>query len=88
MSHFRYNLYISWAQVFQQMCREKKIPEKRDSIFSKMKTIRLMSLLIGIDNCVILCGRLAREALARVLRAIGGVAQALSEQGGGVINSD
>ena len=81
MSHFRYNLYISWAQVFQQMCREKKIPEKRDSIFSKMKTIRLTSGLIGIDNRVILCGRLAWEALAGVLRTVGGVAQAFSEQG-------
>ena len=39
MLHVQYILYIPWAQVFQQMCREKKIPEKRDSIFSKMKTI-------------------------------------------------
>ena len=61
------------------MCCEKKIQEQRDSIFSNMKTIRLMSELIGIDNCVILCGRLAWKALARVLRAIGGVAQAFSE---------
>ena len=61
------------------MCREKKIPEKRDSIFSKMKTIRLTSALISIDNCVILCGRLAWKALARVLRTVGGAAQAFSE---------
>ena len=47
-----------------------------------------MSELIGIDNCIILCGRLAWEALARVLRTVRGVAQAFSEQGGGVINSD
>ena len=61
------------------MCCEKKIQEKRDSIFSKMKTIRLMPVLIGIDDCVILCGRLAWEALAGVLRTVGGVAQAFSE---------
>ena len=58
---------------------EKKIQEQRDSIFSNMKTIRLMSELIGIDNCVILCGRLAWEALAGVLRTVRGVAQAFSE---------
>ena len=61
------------------MCCEKKIQEQRDSIFSNMKTIRLMSELIGIDNCVILCGRLAWKALAGVLRTVGGVAQAFSE---------
>ena len=47
-----------------------------------------MPVLIGIDDCVILCGRLAWKALARVLWTVRGVAQAFSEQGVGVINSD
>ena len=48
--------------------------KKRDSIFQRLQTLDL----VGVDDGVVLGGRFAWEAFARVLGTVGGVAQALS----------